>query len=63
MGAHRDAHDFASARLRAEAHRLLDETSREPDLDAKHELSRRATLLEHAAEMIDTVEQEFRRQD
>ena len=63
MSAHRDARGHAPARLRAEAMRLMDETRREPDPDAKDELSRRANLLEHTAEMIDTVERDLWRED
>jgi hypothetical protein len=56
MDRHRDARDYAPARLRAEAHRLQEETKREPDPQTKHDLTQRANLLEHTAEMLDAAE-------
>jgi hypothetical protein len=56
MDRHRDAHGYAPARLRAEAHRLQEETKREPDPQTRQELTQLASLLEHTAEMLDTAE-------
>lgn len=58
MGTDRDAHGYAPARLRAEAHRLQEETKRETDPGVKQELAQRASLLEHTAEMLDLAEPE-----
>jgi hypothetical protein len=56
MDAPRDARSYAPARLRAEAQRLQEETKREPDPQARQDLSQRASLLEHTAEMLDVAE-------
>jgi hypothetical protein len=48
-----DARDYAATRLRDEAARLIEETKREPNPETRQELSQRASLLEHTAEMLD----------